>query len=94
MYTSNVCNICGGVGAAQPPLHLAHSIFATSVAPFISAPKPVFATAGSSGTIYRIARVGNFYGVLFDGEAMIRVMHHSYPERAILQERTVGMPDT
>ena len=48
----------------------------------------------SNGTIYRVARVGNFYGVLFDGEIVIRIMHHSYLEQASLQERTVGTPDT
>jgi hypothetical protein len=44
----------------------------------------------SSGTIYRVARVGNLYGVLFDGEARMRVMHHGYLEQVRLQERAVG----
>jgi hypothetical protein len=48
---------------------------------------------GSSGTIYRAVRAGNLYGVLFDSEAILRVMHHDYLESAGLQERTVGMPD-
>jgi len=34
-----------------------------------------------SGTIYRVTRAGNFYGVLFDGVAMIRVIHYSYLEQ-------------
>ena len=47
----------------------------------------------SRGTIYRVARVGNLYGVLFDGEARMRVMHHGYLEQASLQERAVAKQD-
>lgn len=47
----------------------------------------------SSGTIYRVARVGNLYGVLFDGEAIMRVMHYGYLEQACLPERAVGTPN-
>jgi len=43
--------------------------------------------------IYRVTRLGNFYGVLFDGEAVIRVMHQGYLEQAARQERTIGTPD-
>ena len=37
---------------------------------------------GSSGTIYRAVRAGNLYGVLFESEAILRVMHHDYLESA------------
>ena len=43
---------------------------------------------GSSGTIYRAVRAGNLYGVLFDSEAILRVMHHDYLESAGHQQRT------
>jgi hypothetical protein len=43
---------------------------------------------GSSGTIYRAVRAGNLYGVLFDSEAILRVMHHGYLESAGDQQRT------
>src|SRR5215207_5953479 len=58
-----------------------------TIHPLVSLP------ARSTGMIYRVTRVGNFYGVLFDGEAVIRVMHHGYLEPAVLQERTIGTPD-
>jgi hypothetical protein len=48
---------------------------------------------GSSGTIYRAVRAGNLYGVLFDSEAILRVMHHDYLESAAHQQRTVGKRD-
>jgi len=47
----------------------------------------------SSGTIHRVAPVGNLYGVLFDGEARMRVMHHGYLEQASSKKRTVGKHD-
>jgi hypothetical protein len=43
--------------------------------------------------IYRVTRLGNFCGVLFDGEAVIHVMHQGYLEPVVLQERTIGTPD-
>jgi hypothetical protein len=42
--------------------------------------------------IYHAARAGNFYGVLLDGEAMMRVIHHDYLEHIHLQGRAVGAP--
>jgi hypothetical protein len=48
---------------------------------------------GSSGTIYRAVRAGDLYGVLFDSEAILRVMHHDYLESAGHQQRTVGKRD-
>ncbi len=47
----------------------------------------------SCGTIYRVARVGNLYGVLFDGESRIRVMHHGYLDQAGSEERAIGKRD-
>lgn len=47
----------------------------------------------SSGTIYRVTRVGNLYGVLFDGESRLRVIHHGYLKQASSQERAVGKHD-
>jgi len=43
---------------------------------------------GSSGTIYRALRAGNLYAVLFDSEAILRVMHHDYLELAGHQQRS------
>jgi hypothetical protein len=48
---------------------------------------------GSSGTIYRAVRAGKLYGVLFDSEAILRVMHHDYLESAGHQQRTVEKHD-
>jgi len=48
--------------------------------------------ARSNGTIYRVTRVGNLYGVLFDGEAVLRVLHQGALEHASLHARTVGTP--
>jgi hypothetical protein len=59
-----------------------------TVKPLVSLP------LGSSGTIYRAVRAGNLYGVLFDSEAILRVMHHGYLESSAgHQQRTVGEPD-
>jgi len=44
---------------------------------------------GSCGTIYRAVRAGNLYGVLFDSEAILRVLHHDDLESAGHQQRTV-----
>jgi len=48
---------------------------------------------GSSGTIYRAVRAGNLYGVLFDSEAILRVMHHDYLESAGHQQLIVEKRD-
>jgi hypothetical protein len=58
-----------------------------TIQPLVSLP------LGSSGTIYRAVRAGNLYGVLFDSEAILRVMYHDYLESAGLQKRTVGKSD-
>jgi len=58
-----------------------------TVQPLVSLP------LGSSGTIYRAVRAGDLYGVLFDSEAILRVMHHDYLESAGHQQRTVGKRD-
>ena len=58
-----------------------------TVQPLVSLP------LGSSGTIYRAIRAGDLYGVLFDSEAILRVMHHDYLESAGHQQRTVGKRD-
>jgi hypothetical protein len=58
-----------------------------TVQPFVSLP------LGSSGTIYRAVRAGNLYGVLFDSEATLRVMHHDYLESAGHQQWTGGERD-
>jgi len=55
-----------------------------TIHPLVSLP------VSSSGTVYRVAPVGNLYGVLFDGESKLRVMHHAYLEQASSQERAVG----
>ena len=45
---------------------------------------------GSNGTICRAVRASNLYGVLFDGEALLRIMHCDYLEQAELQAREFG----
>jgi hypothetical protein len=52
------------------PFHVGDRV--RTVQPLVSLP------LGSSGTIYRAVRAGNLYGVLFDSEAILRVMHHDY----------------
>ncbi len=71
----------------QTPPHFRVGDRVQTVHPLVALP------VNSSGTIYRVARVGNLYGVLFDGEARMRVMHHGYLEQARLQEHTVGKQD-
>jgi len=58
-----------------------------TVQPLVSLP------LGSSGMIYRAVRAGNLYGILFDSEAILRVMHQDYLESAGHQQRTVGKRD-
>jgi len=67
------------------PFHVGDRV--RTVQPLVSLP------LGSRGTIYRAVRAGNLYGVLFDSEAILRVMHHGYLESAGHQQRTVGERD-
>jgi hypothetical protein len=68
----------------QTPPHFRVGDRVQTIHPLVALP------VSSSGTIYRVARVGNLYGVLFDGETKMRIMHHGYLEPAGLQERAVG----
>ena len=67
------------------PFHVGDRV--RTVQPLVSLP------LGSRGTIYRAVRAGNLYGVLFDSEAILRVLHHDYLESAGRQQRTVGKRD-
>ncbi len=67
------------------PFHVGDRV--RTVQPLVSLP------LGSRGTIYRAVRAGNLYGVLFDSEAILRVMHPDYLESAGHQQRTVGKRD-
>ena len=71
----------------QTPSHFRVGDRVRTIFPLVALP------VRSSGTICRVARVGNLYGVLFDGEARMRVMHHGYLEQSSFQERIVGKHD-
>jgi hypothetical protein len=47
---------------------------------------------GSNGRIFRAVRAIHLYGVLFDGEVLLRVMYGDDLEQVALQERQVGKP--
>jgi hypothetical protein len=59
---------------ASQPFHVGDRV--RTIKPLVSLP------LGSSGTIYRAVRAGSLYGVLFDSEPTLRVMHHDYLESA------------
>src|SRR5436190_19229279 len=76
----------GKEGFIQPPyFHVGDPV--RTIQPVASLPPH------STGKIYHVPRVGDFYGVLFDGEAVIRIMHHGDLEPAVLRERMIGRPD-
>jgi len=47
---------------------------------------------GSNGKIFRAVRASNLYGVLFDGEVLLRIMYGDDLEQVELKERQVGKP--